>query len=228
MHSVGLSWERPRIGLALTHKIIGTLVDERSQFLHGDDATGAASGPAAVPFNPFKSSPVSQPPPGDRPASERLVPQNVPSVREDVLANKGPGTPARMRAAGRGERRPVEQRILQKPVRLLEKAPGRDWDISAYVQPPQRKKSRSYGELISFVLCVILPTAIAAAYYGMIASNQYVTEFRFSVQDSSLAAPSLTGLTAMLGGGGSNAALDNYMVADYLTSAQAPRIRPPH
>ncbi|HVZ03557.1 hypothetical protein [Hyphomicrobium sp.] len=84
------------------------------------------------------------------------------------------------------------------------------------------KKKRSYSGLIGFAICVGLPIVVASIYYCFFASNQYVTEFRFSVQDTSPGATSLpTGLTAVLGGGASSASNDNYLVTDYLLSRSA-------
>jgi capsular polysaccharide transport system permease protein len=76
--------------------------------------------------------------------------------------------------------------------------------------------------LISFLICVLLPVAFAAVYYGFMASNQFVAEFRFTVKD---AAPRTqvanNPLMSIIGGiNGTNNA-DNYLVVDYLTSRQA-------
>lgn len=103
---------------------------------------------------------------------------------------------------------------------------------------PQPKDKRSTGLMISFVICVLVPTLLAAVYYSFIASPQYVSEFRFAVSTvtptipgqataptNSATAPS-SGLTqalsSMLGpqvniGSGTQ----DYLVVDYLKSEQA-------
>lgn len=92
---------------------------------------------------------------------------------------------------------------------------------------PQRRRSISWGGLISFLLCVVLPTLLASVYYLWIASDQYVVEWRFAVRDSntatttSSAAVTATTLSAILGGSTAASAPDNYMVTEYIKSGQA-------
>jgi capsular polysaccharide transport system permease protein len=76
--------------------------------------------------------------------------------------------------------------------------------------------------LFSFLICVLLPVAFAAVYYGFIASNQFVAEFRFTVKDAAPRTPAANNpLMSIIGGiNGTNNA-DNYLVVDYLTSRQA-------
>jgi capsular polysaccharide transport system permease protein len=85
------------------------------------------------------------------------------------------------------------------------------------------RKSRSYAVHISFLVMVVLPILIAAIYYSMIASNQYVAEFRFAVKDTSVMGGGAVGtsLMTLLGAGSGTSPLENYIVADYLTSRQA-------
>jgi len=71
---------------------------------------------------------------------------------------------------------------------------------------------------------VILPVVIASIYYIGYASNQYVAEFRFAVRDTSASgggAASGAGIGALLGLSSTPNSEENYMVTDYLTSAQA-------
>lgn len=99
--------------------------------------------------------------------------------------------------------------------------------VPTLVALPQRRQTVSLGGLISFGLCVVLPTLVAAVYYIWIASNQYVVEWRFMVRDSntatttSAATVSVTTLSAVLGGASSASAPDNYMVTEYIKSPQA-------
>lgn len=93
-----------------------------------------------------------------------------------------------------------------------------------YVLPGAVAKKNSYAIYIAFFLCVIVPTILAAIYYGYIASNQYVAEFRFSVQDavsgSSSTTSALSGLAALTGSA-SSSSTTNYIVVDYLKSREA-------
>jgi capsular polysaccharide transport system permease protein len=93
--------------------------------------------------------------------------------------------------------------------------------------------------LISFLLCVVLPTLIVAVYYFFVASGQYETQFRFTVIQGSPAVPGnpapgttqsgasasassmVQALTGMGGQGTSIASAQNYVVVDYLQSRQA-------
>lgn len=98
---------------------------------------------------------------------------------------------------------------------------------------PRRRRSGGGGALMSFILLVALPVVAVAVYYYGFASNQYVAEFRFSVTEMNPVLPgtsasttsqsgsSSSGLSAMLGGYSvSNAAMQNYVVTDYLSSRQ--------
>lgn len=88
---------------------------------------------------------------------------------------------------------------------------------------PQRKRKKSYGTSVSFLLCVLLPVAMVSVYYFGIASNQYVTSFHFAVRDAKSAAAgmSASGMPSMFGGAMSPNSEENYIVSDYLTSRQA-------
>ncbi|HVU19899.1 MAG TPA: hypothetical protein VHE09_04150 [Rhizomicrobium sp.] len=89
--------------------------------------------------------------------------------------------------------------------------------------PGQRtRKERSYVGLIGFIVCVVVPVIFASIYYGFFASDQYVAEFRFSVQDTSSTASTVpNGLTAILGSSSGSISYDNYLVTDYLLSRSA-------
>lgn len=81
---------------------------------------------------------------------------------------------------------------------------------------------------IWFGLAFVLPVLLGAIYYLLIASNQYVCEFRFSVRQpvSDSTTSSLTnGLTSILQSSSpaNPDVLDNYTVVDYVTSEQAAR-----
>ncbi|WP_312363376.1 hypothetical protein [Ensifer sp.] len=68
----------------------------------------------------------------------------------------------------------------------------------------------------SLVLLFVVPTAVVAFYYSIVASDQYVSEARFSIRsaDSSGSSP-MAGLSALLGSG---QATDAAIVAEYVKS----------
>ncbi len=71
----------------------------------------------------------------------------------------------------------------------------------------------------SLIACVVAPTLVAALYYGLIASGQYVAEARFAVRSSEPVASDLLGtLTGIPGPGGSSQ--DSFAVRDYILSRE--------
>jgi capsular polysaccharide transport system permease protein len=73
-----------------------------------------------------------------------------------------------------------------------------------------------------FLWTVLIPTAVAALYYGLIASDVYISESHFIVRSQERQAP--TGLGALLTSSGlSHAQDDTYAVVDFLTSRDALR-----
>ena len=89
---------------------------------------------------------------------------------------------------------------------------------------PRRTKRRRVGGLVSFVLCVILPTVIAGVYYFGYATDQYVATFKFAVRDISTSTSTSSAsesLTALVGVSASSNPTENYMVVEYMTSRQA-------
>jgi capsular polysaccharide transport system permease protein len=128
-------------------------------------------------------------------------------------------------------KRPDEEHLtLAKPAAPGPLSPrGRNDELSPrasrnFIAKPTTfsERVRSKVALWSFLLCVLAPTGLAAIYYGLIASNQYVAEFRFTVKDTAQRG-ALTGnniLSALTGGSSANNT-DNYLVVDYLLSRQA-------
>ena len=89
---------------------------------------------------------------------------------------------------------------------------------------PRRSPKRRWGGLVSFVLCVALPTLIAGVYYFAIATDQYVASFNFTVRDISTTTATSSAadkLTAMVGISASSSPYENYMVVEYMISRQA-------
>ena len=71
-----------------------------------------------------------------------------------------------------------------------------------------------------FLLTVVLPTTLAAIYYGLFASDIYISEARFVIRSPQRQTP--TGLGAILQGAGfSRAQDDTYTVHDYMLSRDA-------
>lgn len=71
-----------------------------------------------------------------------------------------------------------------------------------------------------WLLCVALPTLLAIVYFGLIASDLYVSEARYLVRSPSRT--QISGLGSLLQGGGLIAARDDvYSVHDYLLSRDA-------
>ena len=70
---------------------------------------------------------------------------------------------------------------------------------------------------LSFALLVLLPVTISGAYYFLIAADQFVAEFRFSL--SSVGKPRFDPLSLLTGGSPhSAAALESQVVVQYMTS----------
>jgi capsular polysaccharide transport system permease protein len=69
----------------------------------------------------------------------------------------------------------------------------------------------------SFVVVVLLPIAVASAYYLAIAAGQYVAEFRFTLNNGD--APRFDALSMLAGGGAqSSSALESQIAVQYITS----------
>lgn len=71
-----------------------------------------------------------------------------------------------------------------------------------------------------FLICVVVPSLIATAYFGFIASDVYISESRFVVRSPQRKAPSLLG-AALSNAGFSSSRDDAYLVNDYILSRDA-------
>lgn len=110
---------------------------------------------------------------------------------------------------------PVTGRALDeqfdKPVRKRDKGPKlpttapREWGIP--------------WTAISFLIMVLIPTAIASIYYVMVASPQYQVETQFAVRGSSQSSVATMGLGSLLGGTTTQTG-DSYIVTSYVESLQ--------
>jgi hypothetical protein len=81
------------------------------------------------------------------------------------------------------QERRIEQRLTVVPGRApsTENRPDLDRGPRFALPGPTPRRARPYGTYISFVVAVVLPIIVASIYYGFIASNLYVAEFRFAV-----------------------------------------------
>lgn len=84
----------------------------------------------------------------------------------------------------------------------------------------QKITSRVLGINRLFLLAVVLPTLLSAIYFGLMASDVYISESRFVVRSPQKQAPA--GLGAILQGAGfSRSQDDTYTVHDYIQSRDA-------
>jgi capsular polysaccharide transport system permease protein len=78
---------------------------------------------------------------------------------------------------------------------------------------PARRPARA----LSFIVLVLIPTAVAAAYYFAVAADQYVAEFRFTLNTSD--PPRLDALSLLVGTATqSPAALEAQVLVQYMSS----------
>ncbi|MCQ0031947.1 hypothetical protein EFP18_04190 [Burkholderia glumae] len=94
--------------------------------------------------------------------------------------------------------------------------------------PPPTGSKPSIGQRIKavnrlFLLTVALPTALAVLYYGVIASDVYVSESRFVVRSPQKQTPTNVVGALLQGTGFSRAQDDTYPVIDYIESRDALR-----
>jgi capsular polysaccharide transport system permease protein len=85
-----------------------------------------------------------------------------------------------------------------------------------WTEPPKKRSRFNW----IFLITVVLPTAIATLYYGLIASDVYISESRFVVRSPQRQVQ--TGLAALLQGSGfSRSQDDTYSVHDFVLSRDA-------
>jgi capsular polysaccharide transport system permease protein len=100
-----------------------------------------------------------------------------------------------------------------------------DTDIPAEYAPVSQRAARWFNGLDAFLFLTffVIPAALGLFYFGFYAANQYVSEFRFNVVDTSSQQSNIaSGLASVLGGAGpTGAETDSYTVTDFLTSPHA-------
>jgi capsular polysaccharide transport system permease protein len=85
---------------------------------------------------------------------------------------------------------------------------------AGHQRPPHARPSL---RTVSFVALVLIPTAVAAAYYFAVAADQYVAEFRFTL--NTVDPPRLDPLSLLTGNAAhSPAAVDSQILVQYMTS----------
>ncbi|MBB3973968.1 hypothetical protein [Hansschlegelia beijingensis] len=121
---------------------------------------------------------------------------------------------------------PASNTVVPLPRRAAPKrgapAPEPDQPVVPTARPVGVRRKRNVVK-ISAWLCIALPTALAALYYGVIASPQYVAEARFAVRGpAEVAGGSGDAIAAMTGLGTSMAGMasDSFIVAQYIESGQ--------
>ncbi|HXK17379.1 MAG TPA: hypothetical protein VNG33_06245, partial [Polyangiaceae bacterium] len=80
------------------------------------------------------------------------------------------------------------------------------------------RKRRSRSLMKRLVAFVVLPTGLAAAYFGLLASDQYESVMSFSVQSSDSRAMVGGGMEGLLAGLGSRGGNDVLIIRDYVLS----------
>lgn len=120
------------------------------------------------------------------------------------------------------------QLIDVNPIRRPVSSPKDDWlkrgghDLVTNWRPLLQRTVELGRQNLLFVVTVIVPVLLATVYYCLIASNEYVSEFRFAVRDTATSKASPAGgLLSALGVSSGSNTFDNYLVTDYLSSRQA-------
>ncbi len=90
----------------------------------------------------------------------------------------------------------------------------------SFRQGPRLPRLPRWAPSWPFLLCVILPTLLAAVYFLLIASPRYVSEARFIVRQAGQTQPDALGLT-LQGVGLSATQTDAFAVHDYMRSRDA-------
>ena len=114
---------------------------------------------------------------------------------------------------------PVSKPAVAKPA--VAKAPSfpeiRPAKAEGAAKPKTRRKKLTAFKL-SFLLAVLVPTALVGLYYLLIASDQYRSEMRFAVRGTERSPLENLGLSVLPGA--SSSASDAYIVIDYVHSKQ--------
>lgn len=155
------------------------------------------------------------------------------AVRPVADSAAAPGEPALSRTgrpvhlpatAQRSEMRARESADVALREKAAPPAPATPHAGVALPPMPRRARRRRFGGLIglSALLVIGIPTLLAVAYYGFVASSQYVTTFQFAVRGPSQAGGATRpGAPSMMGQGAGMMSPDSFVVTDYINSPQA-------
>ena len=131
------------------------------------------------------------------------------------LAERAPGTPAVAVEGG-----PLTAGVRARPV-----AERRDRSVAAIplalptAVASLRSRFKLSGKTLFFIIAVVLPTLVAAVYYYAIASDQYVSEFRFGVRAADMLRNDATAIFEGMPAA-SQIGLDLNMVTQYIQSRE--------
>ncbi|MGD9880572.1 MAG: hypothetical protein AB7F22_27905 [Reyranella sp.] len=162
------------------------------------------------------------PPPGrSRHAADAAKPvaDSGAAAPGESVANRAE-RPMQLPAARRGE---IQARSTSEPTVRETTAPPAPHAGMALPPMPRRVRRKRFGGLVglSALLVIGIPSLLAVAYYGFLASSQYVTTFQFAVRSPSQAsAAARPGVSTMMGGAGMMSP-DSFVVTDYINSPQA-------
>lgn len=108
----------------------------------------------------------------------------------------------------------AENNTVAKPVDIVAQSQQR-------IEKKRKRRSRIFSPLLW--LTVILPTLVAGSYFGLMASDQYISESSFVVRSPSNSGGNMGGLGALFQGlgGMSRAQDDTYTVQEYIRSRTA-------
>lgn len=106
------------------------------------------------------------------------------------------------------------------PAEVEQESPDNIVHIVRQLQEEQHAEARwKVGwPLISAIVCILIPTVLAAIYYMFIAADLYVSEARFSVRSNDTQAADALGV--LTGMPRATVVSDSYIVADYVLSRE--------
>ncbi len=117
----------------------------------------------------------------------------------------------------------AEHHVAAPPAAAVPVPTGHQRAVVGFVRPtllPHRQRLSDVGpslRALSFLIIVVLPTAVAAAYYFAVAADQYVAEFRFTLNTAD--PPRLDPLSLLAGNATqSPATLEAQILVQYITS----------
>lgn len=198
--------ELDRCGLAAREEIADLDSQGRYMLFESRVASERRPLPGDAPRAPLEKTAAEKAPPGKRGLA-------VTAPREDVKTSTGLSVAVAATELKVAAAQPVAQVQAEAAVEPMR--------ATRLPSMPRRAKPPRFGGWLglSALLVIVLPSLLAIAYYGFIASRQYVTSFQFAVRGPSQA--------ALLKGGGSGLTSagamspDSFVVTDYINSPQA-------